>query len=149
LFGKENDSNAITSFEAMKKDSNFSVSIFEKVFYHDVVELTKLKSNSVWQNGEPQGLTIPKDLEVTPSNELQKIWDLKENISYFLSSCVKLKDRREKNQDILEFDKDDEDALDFVTSVANLRAFNFHINRNSRFEIKALAGNIVNFSNFI
>eukprot|EP01080_Neovahlkampfia_damariscottae_P007973 gene7973-12438_t len=143
LYGKENDSNAITSFEGMQKDSNFEISIFDKVFNKDVVELTQLKSNSIWQHGEPKALTIPKDLNVKPSTDFQTTWDLNDNIHIFLTSCVALKKRREQNNDILEFDKDDEDALDFVTSVANLRAFNFHIERKSRFDIKALAGNIV------
>ena len=41
------------------------------------------------------------------------------------------------------FDKDDDETLDFVASAANIRAHIFGIPMNSRFEIKAMAGNIV------
>ena len=37
---------------------------------------------------------------------------------------------------ILTFDKDDVDTLDFVAAAANLRAAIFHIETNSKFEIK-------------
>ena len=43
----------------------------------------------------------------------------------------------------LEFDKDDELSLEFVTATANLRAHIYHIPLNSRFVIKQMAGNII------
>ena len=43
----------------------------------------------------------------------------------------------------LTFDKDDDLGVDFVSSAANLRAFNFSINMESRFKIKEMAGKIV------
>ena len=43
----------------------------------------------------------------------------------------------------LEFDKDDPQALDFVTSASNLRSEVFHIARQSRWEVKEIAGKIV------
>jgi len=42
-----------------------------------------------------------------------------------------------------EWDKDDDDALTFVAAAANLRMEAFHINRLSRYDIKAKAGNII------
>ena len=43
----------------------------------------------------------------------------------------------------LEFDKDDPQALDFVTSASNLRSEVFHIARKSRWDVKEIAGKIV------
>jgi len=43
----------------------------------------------------------------------------------------------------LEFDKDDPQALDLVTSASNLRSQVFHIPRKSRWEVKEIAGKIV------
>lgn len=43
----------------------------------------------------------------------------------------------------IEFDKDDEDTLDFVASSANIRAIIFGIETKSRFDIKEMAGNII------
>jgi len=42
----------------------------------------------------------------------------------------------------LEFDKDDQVTLDFVSSVSNFRAFNYSIARETHFKIKEIAGNI-------
>ena len=36
----------------------------------------------------------------------------------------------------LSFDKDDDDALDFVTATANLRSYIFDIKMNSKFDVK-------------
>lgn len=44
---------------------------------------------------------------------------------------------------MLVFDKDDEDALDFVAASANLRSFIFGIESKSKFDIKQMAGNII------
>ncbi|KAI0213812.1 SUMO-activating enzyme subunit 2 [Lamellibrachia satsuma] len=43
----------------------------------------------------------------------------------------------------LVWDKDDEPALNFVTSAANLRAQIFHIPLKSKFDVKSMAGNII------
>jgi ubiquitin-like 1-activating enzyme E1 B len=44
---------------------------------------------------------------------------------------------------VLSFDKDDEDALDFVAAAANLRSIVFSIESRSKFDIKQMAGNII------
>ncbi|PHJ25548.1 ubiquitin activating enzyme [Cystoisospora suis] len=41
------------------------------------------------------------------------------------------------------FDKDDDDAMDFVAAAANLRMYNFHIPMKSRWSAQAIAGAIV------
>lgn len=43
----------------------------------------------------------------------------------------------------MEWDKDDDDALDFATGAANLRASVFSIPLKTRFEVKQMAGNII------
>ena len=43
----------------------------------------------------------------------------------------------------MEFDKDDQLSLDFVTAVANIRSSIFSIEQKSKFEIKGIAGGIV------
>lgn len=79
-----------------------------------------------------------------------------DNISqatYKENSAAKLKERFEKN--FLEFDKDDQDALGFVSSASNLRSHIFGIPLQSKFAVKcttvlccflmiaAAAGNII------
>ena len=41
------------------------------------------------------------------------------------------------------FDKDDEDALEFVITASNIRAYNFSIPGETAFKIKEMAGKIV------
>lgn len=43
----------------------------------------------------------------------------------------------------MEWDKDDDDALDFATAAANLRASMFGIPLKTRFDVKQMAGNII------
>lgn len=43
----------------------------------------------------------------------------------------------------MEWDKDDDDALDFATAAANLRASIFGIPLKTRFDVKQMAGNII------
>ena len=40
-------------------------------------------------------------------------------------------------------DQDNEDALNFVVAASNLRSINFNIPPLSRFDVKAIAGNII------
>lgn len=74
----------------------------------------------------------------------RKVWDLKENFDMFKASATRLSTRLLKEREtqcdaILSFDKDDEDAMDFVTAASNLRAHVFDIEMNSLFEVKCMA----------
>lgn len=67
----------------------------------------------------------------------QKELTTKESLELFLSSCQRLSARAIAHPDvILSFDKDDEDTLDFVTAVANLRATAYGIPTRTRFQVK-------------
>ncbi len=43
----------------------------------------------------------------------------------------------------MEFDKDIDLDVDFVTAAANIRSFSFNIPVQSRFKVKEMAGNII------
>merc|ERR1740130_1915744 len=68
-------------------------------------------------------------------------------VQVFLASIESMHTHRaaefDKDSGGLEFDKDDPQALDFVTSASNLRSEVFHIARKSRWEVKEIAGKIV------
>jgi ubiquitin-like 1-activating enzyme E1 B len=72
----------------------------------------------------------------------QKVWEVPECIHVFLDSLKQLGSRALSGEE-LEFDKDDEQSLNFVTAAANIRAHLFHIERKSRFAVKEMAGNII------
>jgi ubiquitin-like 1-activating enzyme E1 B len=60
-----------------------------------------------------------------------------------MQTVDKLSKRKEEEGGELKFDKDDEDALSFVTAASNLRSAIFGIPMQSRFDVKASAGNII------
>lgn len=59
----------------------------------------------------------------------------------FFSPSILLFDFQEIGN--LTFDKDDQLAVEFVTSAANIRASSFGISLHSLFDAKGIAGNIV------
>ncbi|KAI4295487.1 hypothetical protein L6164_035530 [Bauhinia variegata] len=73
----------------------------------------------------------------------QDIWSLTENSRLFLEALKLFFTKREKEIGNLSFDKDDQLAVEFVTSAANIRAASFGIPLHSLFEAKGIAGNIV------
>ena len=56
---------------------------------------------------------------------------------------MKASSKADSAESLIEFDKDDEDTLDFVTASANLRSTIFGIETKSKFDIKQMAGNII------
>ncbi|KAG6711713.1 hypothetical protein I3842_05G069100 [Carya illinoinensis] len=73
----------------------------------------------------------------------QDIWSLMENSRIFLEAFKLFFVKREKEIGNLTFDKDDQLAVEFVTTAANIRASSFGIPLHSLFEAKGIAGNIV------
>ncbi|CAE7206508.1 unnamed protein product, partial [Rhizoctonia solani] len=72
----------------------------------------------------------------------QKALSLKETVELFDDSLRRLA-ARITMEEIISFDKDDEDTLDFVTAGANLRAYAYGIEQKTRWEVKEMAGNII------
>ncbi|KAG5342178.1 hypothetical protein C0989_004915 [Termitomyces sp. Mn162] len=74
----------------------------------------------------------------------QKALSLKDNVELFVHSTNRLAARlRSGNETTISFDKDDDDTLDFVTAASNLRSAAYGINRQTRWEVKEMAGNII------
>lgn len=79
--------------------------------------------------------------EQTGPNKLEshRILTIREYCEIFSDSVCNLKTRLETSTDsnpILVWDKDDEDALNFVTAASNLRCYIFSIGPKSKFETK-------------
>jgi len=60
-------------------------------------------------------------------------------IEIFIASYLSLSSRPL----IYEFDKEDEDIINFIYSASNLRCFNFNLDLESKFKIKQIAGKII------
>ena len=135
----------------------FSRQIFEKVFKADIERLrsiddmwkTRKRPHALdYQTVSAEANTIDRSIA---SND-QTPWSLAQNLTVFSDSIKRLSERYNLLKTTsaesglaptIEFDKDDEDTLDFVAAAANLRSLVFEIQPKSKFEIKQMAGNII------
>lgn len=154
--------------EALKKiresvgSEEFPQMLFDKVFKADIERLRSMED--MWKSRQkPEPLDYKsvvaqssKLLESTSKDSIledgQKVWSLEESLIVFNDSLDRLSKRMLELKKahngsgpspMIEFDKDDEDTLDFVASSANIRSTIFAIERKSRFDIKQMAGNII------
>ena len=74
--------------------------------------------------------------------DLNTVWSIEDQLSRFVSITVKLM-KRIRTEKVIEFDKDDQDTLEFVATAANIRSNIFNIPLKSVFDIKQIAGNII------
>nr|XP_022337194.1 SUMO-activating enzyme subunit 2-like isoform X2 [Crassostrea virginica] len=123
--------------------------IFNKLFRDDIKYL--LSMETLWKKRRPP---IPLDFENLPHAESehpstvmrdQRLWSMKECAQVFRDCLSGLKEEFAKQGEngMLVWDKDDELAMDFVASTANIRSHIFGINQKTKFDIKSMAGNII------
>lgn len=127
--------------------------LFNKFFCDDINYL--LSMANLWKTRAPPKPHKFGDLEVIKDvNEVatttgvlrdQKVWSMAECQKVFADSINNLKEQatKLKEGDHLVWDKDEPDAMDFVTACANIRSMIFAIPQKSRFDVKSIAGNII------
>ncbi|KAK5947443.1 E1 ubiquitin-activating protein uba2 [Knufia obscura] len=143
--------------ESMSSD-DFAQQVFDQVFRKDVERL--LSMEDYWKNKKaPTPLsyeifaTGAETVDASISKTDQRIWTIPETFVVFKDSLTRLSKRlaeeraqAEKTglpEPVIEFDKDDDDTLDFVTAAANLWSAAFAIEPKSKFDTKQMAGNII------
>lgn len=139
---------------------SFAQHLFDKVFRDDIIRLRSMEE--MWKSRRPPE---PLDFQKLAATALeakerkdeilknsQKVWTLEENLVVFHESLEMLSKRMEEMKvsteedgpsPTIEFDKDDEDTLNFVTASANIRSLIFGIEPKSKFDTKQMAGNII------
>ncbi|KAK7723958.1 E1 ubiquitin-activating protein uba2 [Diaporthe eres] len=154
------ESEALKSIRESVGSEKFPQLLFDKVFKTDIERLRSMED--MWKSRQaPQSLDYQTLLEKagealaakdTIFQDGQKVWSLEESLVVFNDSLDRLSKRMadlRKSHDgsgpapMIEFDKDDEDTLDFVAASANIRSTIFGIECKSRFDIKQMAGNII------
>ncbi|XP_071174369.1 SUMO-activating enzyme subunit 2-like isoform X1 [Mytilus edulis] len=120
--------------------------LFNKFFKDDIKYL--LSMENLWKKRRPptplEYSDLPKDTKSETGMRDQRVWSIQECSDVFSTCLSKLRDQVHQQGDgVLVWDKDDEIAMDFVTSTANIRAYIFGIALKSRFDIKSTAGNII------
>lgn len=137
---------AFSALKELKKDPEaFFQSLTKKIFIEDIEKIQDIeelwkdrsKPNSLKENDLLVDLPTIEELESANDHE---IWELAHWIKLFKSAIFNLISRNEAE---IIFDKDDADTLNLVTSAANLRSKIFGIELKSKFDIKAMAGNII------
>lgn len=133
--------------KAAAGSADYAKKVFDKVYNTDIKRL--LSMDSMWKN---RAMPTPLEFDILESESTeaktltdgladQKVWTLKENFEMFKDSVVRLakrylKEKETQSDAILSFDKDDDDAMDFVTAASNLRAHVFNISSKSLFDVK-------------
>ncbi|KAF9020239.1 hypothetical protein BDZ89DRAFT_1020326 [Hymenopellis radicata] len=107
-----------------------------------------LRQNAPPTNGQSNGQPVVNGSTSTNGSTPAAIKDqralsLKDNVSLFVSSTQRLASRLQQGEETISFDKDDDDALDFVTASSNLRSAAYGIDGKTRWEVKEMAGNII------
>jgi ubiquitin-like 1-activating enzyme E1 B len=139
---------------------SFAQKLFDKVFRDDIMRLRSMED--MWKSRRPPeplefeklaaGALEAKERKDEILKDSQRVWTLEENLVVFHESLEMLSKRMEELQSkqeeggpapTIEFDKDDEDTLNFVTASANIRSLIFGIEPKSKFDTKQMAGNII------
>lgn len=134
---------------ANPSDEGLCREIFTKIFHGDIEALKGIES--LWESrAKPNSIDLSAltiDVEGFCSKEKsdRDVWPLEDWIALLFDSLKRLAKRAYGGDELvpIRFDKDDRDTLDFVAATANVRAKVFGIEMNSRFQIKAMAGNII------
>lgn len=144
------EAQALKKIRSLMGTSEFAQAVFDKVFHDDVERLRSM--TEMWQSRSPPESLKFDDLKAdtdlvkvgqTLAVQDQRVWSVEENLAVFCYSLDILSSRVQAGEQTIDFDKDDKDTLDFVSSAANLRSHIFGIPTNSEWEIKQMAGNII------
>lgn len=142
---KEN--NELMELKLAMRGDGFAEKVIDKVFKADIEKLLLIEE--LWKARKspiPLDFTsLEKLVHQVTKEELgtgQKCWTIIQNLKVFLDATANLQKRILTEKEI-EFDKDDQDTLNFVAAAANIRSYIFHITLQSQFEIKSIAGNII------
>uniref|UniRef100_A0A131Y271 SUMO-activating enzyme subunit n=1 Tax=Ixodes ricinus TaxID=34613 RepID=A0A131Y271_IXORI len=125
--------------------------LFNKLFNDDIRYL--LQMEKLWKRRKPpcplKWSALPDALPCSSTSTSrtgdQRLWSMQECGEVFNDSLTRLKAQVQAlaQGDHLVWDKDNKECLDFVTSCSNLRAHCFGIPQTSKFDVKAMAGNII------
>lgn len=148
------EANELSALKAMIRDDDFALKLIGKIYQDDVEKSLKLES--LWKTREkPKPIVLKgelfSELELLISNSASegllsndtKLWSIAENLYVLYKSVEAMQKRIKSGENVISFDKDDEDTLNFVASAANLRSHVFNIEIKTKFDIKQIAGNII------
>jgi len=121
--------------------------LFNKFFKQDIESL--LSMSKLWEKKDrkkPKPMLYEEivgegDGHSTGKNSME-LRTLKENVAAWHLSVSQIRERHKKDG-YLTWDKDEPDAMMFVSSAANIRAAIFSIDQKTPWKVKEMAGNII------
>lgn len=128
-------------------DDSFAQKVFSKIFSTDIARqaLHEIKNRRKptpldfallsAQSSDLSGASLAKD-------KAHEAWNVEEAFAVFCDATRRLQKRANKGE-TLEFDKDDEDTLDFVAAAADLYSTVHGVDVKSKFALKQIAGDII------
>eukprot|EP00041_Stephanoeca_diplocostata_P001750 m.21241 g.21241 ORF g.21241 m.21241 type:complete len:671 (+) comp12360_c0_seq2:148-2160(+) len=136
-FAEEHEYNAHALFKKLFSTDVDALRSMEKLWVKRTAPVVVEYASLTDEDPSPQS----SNAQLLPD---QQLWSLKKCADVFMASvdALALRLRQDDTTD-LEWDKDDEDAMNFVTATSNLRAHVFGIPRKSHFETKSMAGKII------
>ncbi|KAJ2729858.1 E1 ubiquitin-activating protein uba2 [Coemansia sp. BCRC 34962] len=147
------ESMALAKLAEAMGSPEFARVVFDKVFFRDIARL--LSMPDMWKHRQmPTQLNYEKLESASADSDFDPILpnahsplSLADAFVLFKFTARRLAQRLVSSErgshGSLSFDKDDEDALNFVAATASLRSYVFGIDQTSIFETKAMAGNII------
>ena len=148
------ETSALKRIKDLMGKPEFSGEIFSKVFVQDIERLRSMET--MWDGKRPpeplNAGECTNGLHESIDQLLQDqraVWTKAQCLHAYQHATRRLTQRMLSlkssgtKQAELEFDKDDEDTLDFVVATANLRSYIFGIEPKSKFDVKQMAGNII------
>ncbi|SCN63484.1 SUMO-activating enzyme subunit 2, putative [Plasmodium chabaudi adami] len=136
----------INELIALKKDYTIMPKpiLFEENINQEPHNIDKLSQEKSGSNSKTNDNKICENNSIQLSS--QNIWDKEKCIEMYVSTFNKLYkylNIKKETEEYLIFDKDDDDCINFITSLSNLRMINFSIKQKSKFDIQSIAGNII------
>ncbi|SCU79951.1 LADA_0B04214g1_1 [Lachancea dasiensis] len=121
-------------------DESKIVDIFRKIFVQDIEKLLAIED--LWKTRQKPSPLYDIEIGGPVCKDLNVVWSIQEQTNAFVEATKRLM-RRMTDEKQIEFDKDDQDTLEFVSTAANMRAHIFNLPQKSVFDIKQIAGNII------
>ncbi|GMM50821.1 E1 ubiquitin-activating protein [Starmerella bacillaris] len=144
----EKESHELSDLRRSIESPDFMNRLVDKVYKADVERL--LMASKMFQE---TGRELPKPLQVEvdqcppvdPSSlDEHQVWSLEDSMGVLKFTVNNLITRvRNGETSGIEFDKDDDDTMNFVAAATILRSSIFNIVQESKFKLKQIAGNII------
>jgi len=144
LFGVKDDENAVTEVDA----SLDAAGMVRKLFVDDINKLIGMED--LWKTRKPPvaldlagplGAALERAAPARASLGDREVWSPELQVQMLMVRYRELTERAKGGA--ISWDKDDDEAMDFVLCASNLRANAFGIEMQTSFQCKQMAGNII------